>query len=109
LPCAITPSRANSIVPGHGRIGTRKELAGTRAHLETLGQETRTRDAMGMSPGRAAADISLGRFADWTNPERNASNTVRLYAECAGSLKPRQDLAAPNAAVAEYQTIPRSR
>ena len=62
-----------------------------------------------MSPGRAAADIPLGRFAGWTNPERNAWNTVRLYAEFAGTLKPQQDLAAQNAAVAEYQAIRRSR
>ena len=97
------------IVPGHGPIGTRKELADTRAYLETLAEETRKRYALGMSPGRAAADIPLGRFAEWTNPERNAWNTVRLYAEFAGTLTPRQDLAAQNVAVAEYQTIRRSR
>ena len=51
----------------------------------------------------------LGRFAGWTNPERNAWNTVRLYAEFAGTLTPQQDLAAQNAAVAEYQAIRRSR
>jgi len=97
------------IVPGHGPIGTKKELADTRAYLDLLAEETRKRYAMGMSPGRAAADIPLGRFAGWTNPERNAWNTVRLYAEFAGTLKPQQDLAAQNAAVAEYQAIRRSR
>ena len=97
------------IVPGHGPIGTKKELAETRAYLELLVQETRKRHAMGMSPGRAAAEIPLGRFAAWTNPERNAWNTVRLYAEFAGTLKPAQDLAAQNAAVAEYQSLARRR
>ena len=97
------------IVPGHGPIGTKKELADTRAYLELLVAETRKRYAMGMSPGRAAADLPLGRFAAWTNPERNAWNTVRLYAEFAGTLKPAQDLPAQNAAVAEYLALQRAR
>jgi hypothetical protein len=63
---------------------------------------------MGMSPGRAAADIPLGRFAGWTNPERNAWNTVRLYAEFAGTLKPEQDLAARRRR-ADYQAARRTR
>ena len=90
------------IVPGHGPIGTKAELKDTRAYLELITEGARKRYAMGMSPGRAAADIPLGRFAGWTNPERNAWNMVRLYAEFAGTLKPEQDLAAQNAAVAEY-------
>jgi cyclase len=90
------------IVPGHGPVGTKNELAETRAYLELLAEEARKRYAMGMTPGRAAADIPLGRFASWTNPERNAWNTVRLYAEFAGALKPEQDLMTQNAAVAEY-------
>ena len=96
------------IVPGHGPIGTKNELADMRAYLELLVAETRKRYAMGMSPGRAAADLPLGRFAAWTNPERNAWNTVRLYAEFAGRLKPAQDLPAQNAAVAEYLALQRA-
>ena len=97
------------IVPGHGPVGTKAELRQTRAYLELIVEETRKRYAMGMSPGRAAADLPLGRFAGWTNPERNAWNTVRLYAEFDGRLKPEQDLAAQNAAVAEYQAVRRAR
>ena len=93
------------IVPGHGPIGTKAELKDTRAYLELITEGARKRYAMGMSPGRAAADIPLGRFAGWTNPERNAWNMVRLYAEFAGTLKPEQDLVAQNAAVAEYQSL----
>ena len=95
------------IVPGHGPIGTKKELADTRAYLELLVAETRKRYESGMSAGRAAADLPLGRFAQWTNPERGAWNTVRLYAEFAGMLGPAQDLAAQNAAVAEYLALRR--
>jgi cyclase len=96
------------IVPGHGPIGTKKELADTRAYLELLVTETRKRYAMSMSPGRAAADLPLGRFASWTNQERNAWNTVRLYAEFGGTLTPAQDLPAQNAAVAEYLALRRA-
>ena len=98
----ISKMDVDVIVPGHGPIGTKRQLADTRAYFELLAEEARKRYAMGMTPGRAAADIPLGRFASWTNPERNAWNTVRLYAEFAGALKPEQDLAAQNAAVAEY-------
>ena len=44
----------------------------------------------------------LFRSAAWTNPERHAWNAVRLYAEFNGTLTPETDLAAQNAAVADY-------
>ncbi len=71
------------IVPGHGPVGTKKELAETRAYLDLMVREARPRYEAKMSPGRAAADIDVGRFAAWTNPERTAWNMVRLYAELA--------------------------
>ena len=93
------------IVPGHGPIGTKKELAETRAYLELVAAETRKRHARGMTAGEAAADIELGRFERWANPERNAWNTVRVYAELDGTLSPAQDLAAQARAVAEYTQL----
>jgi cyclase len=90
------------IVPGHGPVGGKKELAETRAYLALMAREVRRRYDAKMSPGEAAADIDVGRFAAWTNPERNAWNAVRLYAEFAGTLTPATDTAAQNAAVAEY-------
>jgi hypothetical protein len=67
------------------------------------------RHAARMRPGVAAADLDMGRFAKWTNPERNVWNVVRLYAELNGTLKPEQDLDAQNQAVEEYNSIIRSR
>jgi glyoxylase-like metal-dependent hydrolase (beta-lactamase superfamily II) len=93
------------IVPGHGPIGTKKELAEVRAYLTLIRGELRKRYDAGMSPGRAAADMNVGRFEAWTNPERNAWNAVRLWAEWNGTLSPAQDLAAQTAAVAEYTTL----
>jgi len=93
------------IVPGHGPVGTKKELAETRAYLELMATEVRKRHRSGMSPGRAAADINMGRFANWTNPERNAWNAVRLYAEFDGRLTPDIETAAQNKAVEEYLAV----
>ena len=93
------------IVPGHGPVGTKKELAETRAYLDLMATEVRKRHRVGMSPGRAAADIDMGRFEGWTNPERNAWNAVRLYAEFDGTLTPAIDVAAQNKAVEEYLAL----
>jgi cyclase len=96
---------AEIIVPGHGPVGTKKELAETRAYLDLLIQEVTRRHRAGMPAGRAAADISMGRFSNWTNPERIVLNTVRLYAELDGTLKPETDVAATNRAMDEYNAI----
>jgi len=93
------------IVPGHGPVGTKKELAGTRAYLDLLTREVKKRHAAGMRPGQAAADIDFGRFSKWTNPERNVWNTIRLYAEFNGTLSPDMDVAATNRAMEEYNAI----
>lgn len=93
------------VVPGHGPIGTKKELAETRAYLELLTREVKKRYSAGMRPGQAAADIDLGRFAKWTNPERNVWNTIRLYAEFNGTLTPDMDVAGTNRALEEYNAI----
>ena len=93
------------IVPGHGPVGGKRELAETRAYLDLMAREVRRRYDRKMRPGEAAADIDMGRFAAWTNPERNAWNAVRLYAEFDGTLTPETDTAAQSAAVAEYSQI----
>jgi cyclase len=93
----------DAIVPGHGPVGSKSQLADTRAYLDLIANEARKRYAMGMSPGRAAADIDLGKFANWTNPERTAWNMVRLYAEFSGAITPSTNTQAQDQAVAEYQ------
>ena len=98
----IMAMEVDVIVPGHGPIGTKKELAETRAYLELMATEIPKRYKTGMHPGQAAADVDLGRFANWTNPERNAWNAVRIYAELNGTLTPATDIKAQDEAVAEY-------
>ena len=70
-----------------------------------MATEVGKRYRSGMSPGQAAADIDMGRFENWTNPERNAWNAVRLYAEFNGTLTPDIDTAAQNKAVDEYTAL----
>jgi len=93
------------VVPGHGPLGSKKELAETRAYLDLLAREVKKRFSAGMRPGQAAADIDMGRFAKWTNPERNVWNTIRLYAEFNGTLTPDMDVAATNRAMEEYNSL----
>ncbi len=80
------------IVPGHGPIGGKKDLAETGEYLAVFKTEARKRYDAGMSAGKAAADIKLGRFDAWIGAEdRLVMNTVRYYHEFAGTLKPGVD------------------
>ena len=80
------------IVPGHGPIGTKKDLAVMSEYLEMLKGEARLRFNAGMSPGKASADIKLGKFDSWIGAaDRMPMNIVRLYAEFAGTLTPAFD------------------
>ena len=83
------------IVPGHGCIGTKKDLLPMRDYLVTVKREARTRYDAGMSPGKAAAEIEkvISKFDNWVDPAANRliANTVRLYAEFKGILTPDND------------------
>jgi len=93
------------IVPGHGPVGGKQQLAEMGDYLRLLKQEARLRYDARMSAGKAAADIRLGRFENWIGPERIIMDTVRLYAEFAGTLTPAVDGAANEAATVEYNAI----
>jgi hypothetical protein len=54
--------------PVRGPLGSKRELAETRAYLDLLIREVTKRYCAGMPPGQAAADINMGRFSNWTNP-----------------------------------------
>jgi glyoxylase-like metal-dependent hydrolase (beta-lactamase superfamily II) len=94
-----------TIVPGHGPIGGKRELAGMGEYFKLLKREARQRFDARMSPGRAAADISMGRFDNWIGPERIVMDTVRLYAEFGGTLTPDVDAEGNRTATAEYNAI----
>lgn len=91
-----------TIVPGHGPIGGKHELAEMRGYLERLKVEARRRYDARMTPGAAAADISLGPYDNWIGPERIVMDTVRFYHEFAGTLVPDVDVQGNQRATEEY-------
>src|SRR5215510_8914442 len=94
-----------TIVPGHGPIGGKKELAEVAEYFRLLRTEVRKRYDAGLTPGRAAAEIRLGRFDNWIGPERIVMNTVRLYNEFRGTGGAAYDIAGTTKATEEYNQI----
>jgi cyclase len=95
------------IVPGHGPIGGKSELADMRGYLELLKVEARRRYDAKMSAGAAAADIRLGKYDNWIGPERIIMDTARFYQEFDNQLRPEMNLEAIRKATEEYNAIKR--
>lgn len=93
------------IVPGHGPIGGKKELAEMADYFRVLGVEARKRYDKKMSAGAAAAEIRLGRFDNWLGPERLIMDVVRWYEEWDGTLTPDYNAAAVRGATIEYNQV----
>ena len=93
------------IVPGHGPLGGKQLLAEMADYLRLLRVEARKRWAAKMTAGRAAADITLGKFDNWIGPERIIMDTVRIYMEFDGTLVPEVNNAGIRAATEEYNAI----
>jgi cyclase len=91
-----------TIVPGHGLLGGKKELADMREYFVIMKREAKKRYDAGMSPGRAAAEIDMGKYELWARPERAVTNVVRLYAEFDGTIKHENDPARQRPATEEF-------
>jgi cyclase len=102
---AINGWDVDVLVPGHGPIGGKKELAEMRTYFEVLRVEARKRYEAKMPPGVAAAEIRLGRFDNWIGPERLIMDTVRWYAEWEGTLTPDYNANAVRQATIEYNEV----
>ena len=93
------------IVPGHGPVGGKKDLAESGEYFRFLKTEVKKRYDAKMSPGAAAADIKMGKYDNWMGPERIVMNTVRLYDEFKGTLTPDIDVEGTKQAILEYNSI----
>jgi cyclase len=93
------------IVPGHGPVGGKKDLAESQAYFRFLKPEVKKRYDAKMTPGAAAADIKMGKYDNWMGPERIVMNTVRLYDEFKGTLTPDIDVEGTKQAILEYDAI----
>ena len=96
-----------TIVPGHGPVGTKADLGEMRGYLALLQREGRRSFDAGISAGRAAAELDLGRYATWTDPDRIVNNMVRLYTEFKGTIGPGMDRELTRQALTEYNELRR--
>jgi cyclase len=100
----------NVISPGHGPIGGKKEIAEMGEYLALFKREARKRYDKGLSPGQAAAEITLGKFDNWIGArDRLVMNTVRLYHEFNGTLVPDADTEGMRVATAEFKKLTAAR
>ena len=72
---------ADVIVPGHGPIGTKKDVRLMRDYLALVRREAKQRFDAGLSAEAAASDIKLGAYASWREAERILPNVMRCYQE----------------------------
>ena len=72
---------ADTIIPGHGPLGTRKELTLMRDYRALVRREAKIRFEAGMPAEAAARDIKLGAYASWHEAERLLPNVMRCYQE----------------------------
>ena len=96
-----------TIVPGHGPVGGKAELAEMRDYFILLQREGKKRFDAGVTAGRAAADIDLGKYKTWADSDRISTNMARMYSEFGGTISPDQDFPAFVKAREEYTALAR--
>ncbi|MEU1513927.1 MBL fold metallo-hydrolase [Streptomyces sp. NPDC005811] len=79
---------ADTVVPGHGPVTSRRAVREVRDYLEFVHEQATARFAAGMPVMDAARDIRLGRFADLDESERLAVNVHTVYRELDPALPP---------------------
>jgi len=93
------------IVPGHGPAAGKAEVQEMLDYMVLLHDEARMRFDAGMSAGKAAAEIRMGRFDNWMGSERIMLNLARWYEVFDGTMEHFIDLTKLREATAEYNTI----
>ena len=94
-------------VPGHGPVGGKSDLKDMRDYLALLVREGRRSYDAGISAGRAAAQLDLGKYATWTDSDRVAANMARIYSEFKGTIGSDMDRNLARQAVEEYNQLKR--
>ncbi|HEY6456335.1 MAG TPA: MBL fold metallo-hydrolase [Steroidobacteraceae bacterium] len=101
----LADERVATIVPGHGPIGTKSDLRDMRGYLSLILQTAQHGLQAGISPGRAAAELDLGKYATWTDADRIATNMARVYEELRGTVGVDMNREGAAQAVAEYERL----
>lgn len=80
------------IVPGHGPVGGKTQLAGMRDYLVDLMDATRERFEAGQPWQDAAAEIALSKYDSWLDRERIVGNVAAAYRELSnGAIDPKKE------------------
>jgi glyoxylase-like metal-dependent hydrolase (beta-lactamase superfamily II) len=74
------------LVAGHGPVGTKEELRLFRDYLRLVYDGSRQAFDAGVSAQEATAEIDLGPYAEWGEPERLSINVNRCYQEFRGEV-----------------------
>ncbi|MCB9658065.1 MAG: MBL fold metallo-hydrolase [Sandaracinaceae bacterium] len=91
----------HTVVPGHGPLATKADVARMREYLEYLAREARSCFDAGLDVATAARAISLADYAAWGEAERIVVNVDTLYREFSGA-PPRKSAVPCFAAMARY-------
>jgi cyclase len=75
-----------TIVPGHGPVGDRRELAQVREYLALMRKEARRCFRAGLPLAEAAQRVRIGKYAHWGEQDWMARNVERLYQEFRGEI-----------------------
>lgn len=81
----LKPLGARTIVPGHGPVTGPEVIDDVLGYLYFLRDTAERASAAGLPPLEAARAVSLGRYAQWSDPERIVGNLHRAYADLAGA------------------------
>jgi cyclase len=93
------------VVPGHGPVGTKADLAEVHDYFTLLKTEARSAFDAGIPAWDAAREIygRLGRFGGWGEAERVYPNVLRLFQEFRGEVDEPLDLAETWGGMARFQ------
>jgi cyclase len=76
----------DTIVPGHGPVGAKDDLAAMRRYLQSIREQARAAFDAGRPPEEASRAIDLGEYASWADADRIALNVHRCYQEFRGEI-----------------------
>ena len=85
----LKPLGARTIVPGHGSVAGPEVIDDVLGYLRFVRHTAEQGRAAGLSPLEAAQGVSLGRYAQWSDPERIVGNLHRAYADLAEPVEKR--------------------
>lgn len=75
-----------TVVPGHGPVGTKAELAEMKEYLQLVYEGARHCFDRGLTESQAIEQIDLRQYQTWTEAERIKDNVERAYRAFRGEL-----------------------